>query len=140
MTLAKYDKNRNGKLDPDELAAMETDMARDGNLQHPDHHDVVVLQPFGVVAELSPDDEKKFFDRQIQAEQRRESVKNGFETEPYSKEVWQRYWIKLIKGYQTDKIGTFGYPTRQNAGEYVRYILSERRRLHLPDLNLRDSN
>jgi outer membrane receptor protein involved in Fe transport len=53
-TLAKYDKNHNGVLDPDELAAMQADQAKAANIPveraAPADKDVIELSPFTVNA------------------------------------------------------------------------------------------
>ena len=60
-TLAKYDKNRNGKLDPDELAAMDAAQKAAATLPtdavaKPAQEEIIALSPFEVVA-----DDKGYF-------------------------------------------------------------------------------
>src|SRR6476620_11285821 len=49
-TLAKYDKNHNGRLDADEVATMEADQ-RDAANTPTEKSDVVLLSPFEVVTD-----------------------------------------------------------------------------------------
>jgi outer membrane receptor for ferric coprogen and ferric-rhodotorulic acid len=50
-TLAKYDKNHNGILDPDEIAAMNADQKKDVPDSSKSDKDVVALSPFEVVSD-----------------------------------------------------------------------------------------
>ena len=54
-TLAKYDKNKNGRLDPEELAAMQADEAKATKLATdaagPENGEIVKLSPFSVGAD-----------------------------------------------------------------------------------------
>lgn len=124
--LARYDKNRNGRLDLDETAALEAD--RERKLQ-PGPDEPLILQPFGIVASRTPAEEKAWINRRIQLERRNEPTEAG--AEPSSPESWGKFWEQTIQTYRNPRqIG--GADPR--AEEYARYIVSQRRKFRLPEL------
>lgn len=123
LLLARHDKNRNGKLDPDEISAMQAEQA-----------ETIVLQPFGVMAEVSPAQTKRAFDRRIQMERNKESADPG--AGPFSVEGWQQFWAEIIKDLRNPR--QMGGPNPA-AEEYVRYIISQRRKFRLPELKFPDT-
>jgi len=127
LLLARYDKNRNGKLDSEEISAMQTEQVKDTSVQA----EILVLQPFGVRAELSPAQTKRWIDRKIKMERDKESADPG--AGPFSVEGWQQYWAETIKDFRNPhQIGGLN----PNAEEYIRYVISQRRKFRLPELNL----
>jgi hypothetical protein len=93
------------------------------------NYDTVILQPFGVVARGTPTQAKAWIDRQIQLESKKESPNSTVGA--YSVEGWGKFWAQTIQGYRDPRqIGG----AEPHAEEYLRYIVSQRRKLHLPEL------
>jgi hypothetical protein len=127
--LAKYDTNKNAVLDPSEAAAMELDLAQTEKIELHAFQVTSVAQVAGMVAEIPPEQVKRSLDREIQRELNKESADPR--VEPYSAEGWQKYWAKLIYNYRNPtQIGGYRPPNE----DLVRYVVDQRRRFGLPEL------
>ena len=125
--LARYDRNRNGQLDPAELATAKAtahDRVDRSNAEEP-----MVLQPFGIVAAPTPSQARAWIDRQIQRERRNEPTEP--EAAPSPIESWPDFWARTIRSYRNPRQIGGADP---HAEEYARYIVSQRQKYRLPEL------
>lgn len=128
-TVGKFDQNGNAHPEPNGAAALRSD-AQNG---------MIVLQPFGIfTSEPTPASVRAFIDSEIQAEQKHESPP-GFKTEPFSPILWSHFWLARIDHYRRVGFPKFKDPDDRSGESFVRYVISQRRKLHLPELDLKAS-
>jgi hypothetical protein len=87
-----YDRNRDGKLDAGELAAMA---------HHQRSDNTVVLQAYGVFSRGTPAQTKVWIDHQIASETKKESVDPA--AGPHSEENWKEFWTLTIGGFRSPR-------------------------------------
>jgi hypothetical protein len=127
--LAKYDRNRNGILEANELAALTADQRSEGTVPNPFRVTTDVDQGYGVADRQTPEQTKAWIDRQIASEAKKKSVNPGAGS--YSVTDWKEFWVRTIAELRNPRqIGG----ANPNAEEFARYIVSQRRKLRLPEL------
>ncbi|MEO7413223.1 MAG: hypothetical protein ABIZ81_07685 [Opitutaceae bacterium] len=123
--LARYDGDRNGTLESAEIAAMDADLTR--GRPNANREEEIVLQPFGIVAKLSPAQLRRWIDRELAEELR--GGPDVTDSSRRSPQEWREFWQLTVAEWRNPRqIGG-----RQEGDEaLVRYLVSQRRKLHLP--------
>lgn len=86
------------------------------------------------------DEMKDSIDRSISSEGLKEPP-NGHKTKPYSRELWNEYWNdRIFHIYGLEKKAHMKAYQGPTGEEFIRYIIEERRRRGLPELNIEERN
>ena len=86
------------------------------------------------------DEMKDSIDRSISSEGLKEPP-NGHKTKSYSRELWNGYWNdRIFHIYGLEKKAHMKAYRGPTGEEFIRYIIEERRRRGLPELNIEERN
>jgi hypothetical protein len=81
---------------------------------------------------------KEGIDSAIQKELRKE--KPSGQSEPYSEQLWARFWRQRIEHLKTKGFSDLKHYRGPTGDWFANYIIAERRRLGLPELNAEEPN